>query len=129
MNYTTSTDSNRERIKTSLQVRLNNIRNIVNIEPELVTMINAAKAELRTGGEILKPSLLVLNIRINSYNIAILNNVTSIFNEENTKFSDKVRRMMLIGESSRMTGGMFCRNRTRSKRNRKNNTMKLRFIY
>ena len=129
MNYLTSTQATRDRTVTALQVRLNNIRNIPNIEPELVELIRAVKADLKTGGTVLKPSLLRLNIHLNSYNIAIINNVTRIFNEENTKFSDKLKRIQLVAKTTKMTGGMFCRNRTRSKRNRKNNTMKLRFIY
>ena len=114
---------------TKMQVTLNNIKNIPNIEDELKTIINNVKNELKKGVTEGTASLHTLNISLNKYNIKVLNNVTSIFNEKNTKFSDKLKRIMIIGNTSKMTGGMFCRNRTRSKRNRKNNTMKLRFIY
>jgi hypothetical protein len=118
------------RISTQVKVAIERSRPISN---ESTLSIAATNGNLRKWYIAMQTMVLDINKLLVPLNI-----LSNILNKPvrwgSNKLSNdsliKVLKQKIEGiDHNLMAGGMFCRNRTRSKRNRKNNTMKLRFIY
>ena len=112
--------------KTALLGSLRLIISIDNVPREIKRQSRLIRDKIASYEDTIQ-EIYTLNTILNRETIPMLNSFSDIFNEENTKFADKVKRLKVV--AGVMSGGMFCRNKTRSKRQRKNATMKLRFIY
>jgi hypothetical protein len=91
---------------------------------------NARSSMITRDRKTITAELYKVNILLNKV-ISTINKLIDIFNEDNTKFSDKFKRMQAISKEleTEMAGGAV-KNRTRSKRDTmKRKTMKFRFIY